>query len=303
MLRLSGSGTLQILIGTASYVGARADPVDLRQRGAGRLHDRHPADHLRVAAVVWYQQRGGDDGGAEPWRRTSRIARRRQCGRRRSTTCCSSAPSAWCSSCSRGRSSRLFTPDPAVAAYAVRCLRIVSLWLPVLRVRDGADAVVQRRGRHVDADAGSTCSCSGCSSCPWRGCCRTPEGSRPPVCSSRSRWLLDARRGQRGVVQEGKVEDRARVGPWPPQRAETHAAGMTARVRRRGGRRRSLRPRVSRAAAGTDGVRTRLLCETPAALVGSRRTAAQVSARQQAVGVLAAGPLEQCRLGSPDTGP
>ncbi len=50
-------------------------------------------------------------------------------------------------------------------------------------------------------------------------------------------------------------------------RAATQAVG-------RGGWRGRLRPRVSRAAAGTDGARTRLLCETPAALVGSRSTAA-----------------------------
>ena len=58
------------------------------------------------------------------------------------------------------------------------------------------------------------------------------------------------------------------------RRLKTDAAGMTASVRRRGGWRGRLRPRVSRAAAGTDGARTRLLCETPAALVGSRSTAA-----------------------------
>ena len=53
----------------------------------------------------------------------------------------------------------LHRPIPRWSRYGVSCLRIVSAGLPVLRLRHGADAGVQRRGRHLDADAGSTSCC------------------------------------------------------------------------------------------------------------------------------------------------
>ena len=75
VLRLSGSGTIQILIGTASYIGAGAHHLGVRQRRARRLHDRHPHHHLRAAARVRDQQRGRDDGGPEPRRQATRSRR------------------------------------------------------------------------------------------------------------------------------------------------------------------------------------------------------------------------------------
>ena len=46
--RLSGSGFLQILIDTTSYIGLVRVICDLRQRCAGRLHHRHPHRDLRA---------------------------------------------------------------------------------------------------------------------------------------------------------------------------------------------------------------------------------------------------------------
>ena len=55
VVRLSGSGTLQILIGTASYVGIVRIISTVREFGAGRLHDRHPGHRVRAAAGVRHQ--------------------------------------------------------------------------------------------------------------------------------------------------------------------------------------------------------------------------------------------------------
>ena len=91
--------------------------------------------------------------------------------------------------------------------------------------------------------------------------------------------------------------------PAAPQRVTNTAAQNTrGRMPASGGWRGRLRPRVSRAAAGTDGARTRLLCETPAALVGSRSTAASwVCARHRGwPGRRAVGAVP---TGTSDTGP
>ncbi len=69
VLRLSGSSTLQILINTTSYVGIVRILLDVRQHGAGGLHDRHPHRHLRAAAVVRHEQRRRHAGRPEPRRR------------------------------------------------------------------------------------------------------------------------------------------------------------------------------------------------------------------------------------------
>ena len=46
----------------------------------------------------------------------------------------------------------LFTKDPAITPFGVDCLRIISYGFPLLRLRHGDDAGLQRRRRHVDAD-------------------------------------------------------------------------------------------------------------------------------------------------------
>ena len=69
---------------------AGAHPLDLRQRRARRLHDRHPARDLRAAAVVGHVQRRRDDGGADPRRAQPGPRRAGGVDRRRGTTWCSS---------------------------------------------------------------------------------------------------------------------------------------------------------------------------------------------------------------------
>ena len=155
---------------------AGARDLDVRQRGARRLHDRDPHGHLRAAAVVGPGQRGGDDGGAGAGRGEARAGGAGGVDGRRSTTRCSSARSASCSCCSRRRSSAIYTSDPEVAAHAVDCLRIVSVGFVFYRLRHGADAVVQRRRRHLDADVDQPRLLLAAGRSRWRGCWRSISG-------------------------------------------------------------------------------------------------------------------------------
>ena len=99
---------------------------DLRQRCAGRLHDRHPDRDLRDDAGVGARQRGGDHGRPGARRRQARARRSRQCGPPPSTTPSSWAWSARSSSLFASPIVAIFTTDPAVVPDAVDCLRIVS---------------------------------------------------------------------------------------------------------------------------------------------------------------------------------
>ena len=86
VLRLSGSGTIQILIGTASYVGlVRILSVFGSDALAGYTIGIR-VDHLRALAGIRHQQRGGDDGRAEPGSRPSRSRGARGVDAPRSTT-------------------------------------------------------------------------------------------------------------------------------------------------------------------------------------------------------------------------
>ena len=62
LLRLSGSGMFQVLIGTASWIGLVRILAGVRQHGARGVHDRHSDRPVRAAAVVGNGERGGDDG-------------------------------------------------------------------------------------------------------------------------------------------------------------------------------------------------------------------------------------------------
>ena len=104
---------------------AGARDLDVRQRRARRLHDRHPHGDLRDPAGVGAEQRGGDDGGAGARRGQARsrgaggvdggqVQRDRPRRGRRAVRRVRAAD--------RGD----LHDDPAVAPYAVDCLRIVS---------------------------------------------------------------------------------------------------------------------------------------------------------------------------------
>ena len=128
VLRLSGSGTLQILIGTASYVGLVRILSMFGSAALAGYTIGIRADHLRAAAVVRHQQRRRDDGRAEPRRRPSRSRRARRCGPRRCTACSFSARVGLVFLAAAPADRRVCSPAIRRSQpYAVSCLRIVSL--------------------------------------------------------------------------------------------------------------------------------------------------------------------------------
>jgi len=52
LLRIASTGTLQVLIESASWLRARAHPVELRQHGARRVHHRHAHRYLAVTGYA-----------------------------------------------------------------------------------------------------------------------------------------------------------------------------------------------------------------------------------------------------------
>ena len=152
MVRLSGSAVFQMFIGTTSYIGVDAHHRVVRQHSGGGLHHRDPHHHVRADAVLGTVERGRDSGRAESGRRSAgaggnvglarvlvqrRGARRaRDPVRRRSPT----SSSAGSRSDPGGRADR----DAGPSHHQRR--------LPVLCRRLRSHAVVQRRGRHLDAD-------------------------------------------------------------------------------------------------------------------------------------------------------
>ena len=152
MLRLSGSGTLQILIGTASYIGlVRILSAFGSDALAGYtigfrviIFALLPAFGISNAAATMVGQNLGakrpDRAERAVW--TAALYNMIFLGSVGLVFLLAARPIAG-----------LFTSDPAVLPYAIGCLRIVSLGFRVLRRGHGADAVVQRRRRHVDADA------------------------------------------------------------------------------------------------------------------------------------------------------
>ena len=91
--RLSGTGLFQILVSTTSWIGLVRVISSFGSAGAGRLHDRHPHDPVRAAAVVGARQCRRDDGGAGAGGGEAGAGRAAPCGRRASTTWSSSASS------------------------------------------------------------------------------------------------------------------------------------------------------------------------------------------------------------------
>ena len=104
----------------------RSDSVDVRQRRARRVHDRDPCDPVCPAAGIRDQQCGCDDGRPEPRRGTSRSRRTGRLDRRAVQHAVSRFRRADIPAC-RARDRRSLHHDPAVAPFAVSCLRIVSL--------------------------------------------------------------------------------------------------------------------------------------------------------------------------------
>jgi Na+-driven multidrug efflux pump len=104
MLRLSGTGTFQVFVGMASWIGLTRINASFGTDALAGLSDRDPHHHLRAVAVVGSRQRRGHDGRPRRWARANRSVAKRRCGRRRSTTSSSSASPGSCSSRSRIRS-------------------------------------------------------------------------------------------------------------------------------------------------------------------------------------------------------
>ena len=86
VLRLSGSGTMQILIGTASYIGLVRILSLFGSAALAGYTIGIRVDPVRAAAGIRYQQRRGDDGRAEPGRRQPRSRRARGVDRGAATT-------------------------------------------------------------------------------------------------------------------------------------------------------------------------------------------------------------------------
>ena len=207
MLRLSGSGTFQILIGTASYVGlVRILSVFGSAALAGYtigirviIFALLPAFGISNAAATMVGQNLGA-GRPDRAERAVWTAALLQHGLPRRA---SASSSSW-----RARPiAALFTTDPAVQPFAVGCLRIVSLGFVFYAVRHGADAVVQRRRRHVDADAHQPVRVLAVGD-PAGVVAGARRRLRPARRVHRADGrLLDARGGERGAVQAGGVED------------------------------------------------------------------------------------------------
>jgi Na+-driven multidrug efflux pump len=105
--------------------GAGADPHRLRERGRGRQHDRHPHHPVRAAAVVWREQRRcharrPELGAGKPGRAEAAAWR----AGLHNTVCLGSIGAVFL--LFAPQIIQLFTSDPDVAQYGVRCLRIVS---------------------------------------------------------------------------------------------------------------------------------------------------------------------------------
>ena len=183
--RLSGSGFLQILIDTSSYIGlVRVISTFGSEALAGYTIGIRTGD-LRDPAGVGSGQRGRHDGRAGARREEARARGRIGVDRRRSTTRSCSAWSASRSSCSRRRSLSIYTSDPAVAPYAIELPADRQRRLRVLRLRPGVHAGVQRRGRHVDADVDQSGLLLGSGRSRWRGCWRSISRWARRACSSR----------------------------------------------------------------------------------------------------------------------
>ena len=170
-----GTAMFQNFIGHGVVHGPGPDHRRVRQRGCRRQHHRHPHHPVRAAAVLGRQQRRGDAASARTSAPGNPTARRLPPGRPGCTTRSVSERSAW-SFCSSPRSSSgIFTNDEAVRS-AWRPVPADRLGgLSVLRIRDGADGRVQRRGRHADADLDQPGQPVAPGSCRSRGCSRIPQ--------------------------------------------------------------------------------------------------------------------------------
>jgi len=206
VIRLSGSGTLQILIGTASYVGiVRIISLFGSSALAGYtigirviVFALLPAFGISNAAATMVGQNLGAG-------RPDRAERAVWTAARYNMICLGAVGLVFL--LLAGPIAGLFTRDAEVLGHAVNCLRIVCLGFVFYGAGMGADAGVQWRRQHVDPDGHQSGRLLGVGDPAGVVALVTRRLGPDRSLRRDGHWLFVPRGGERDSVQKGDLED------------------------------------------------------------------------------------------------
>ena len=207
-MRLSSAATFQVFVGMASWIGLVRI---LASFGSAALAGYTIGIRVVMFALLpslRHEQRRGDDGRARRSARRSPSAPSTRCGRRRATTRSFLGVVGVAVRALRdGRSSAASPPDPAVARTASLALRTVAFGFLFYAYGMVIAQLVQRRGRHADADVDQPVRLLAAGD-PARVGAGAPvrAWARGRVHRDDGR-VLDARGGERGAVPARRLED------------------------------------------------------------------------------------------------